>query len=77
MSIDRQRVAAVRKPEELGYTFTAGDWMSPSNDVGGFAPAITDDLHAALVQRADALAGCQKGSSEEAELETISDAIDA
>jgi hypothetical protein len=39
--------------------------------------AITDALHAALVQRADALAGCTKGSSEEAELEAISDAIDA
>ena len=30
--IDRQRVAAVRKLEQLGYTFAAGDWMQPAND---------------------------------------------
>jgi hypothetical protein len=32
-NIDKQRVAAVRKLEELGYTFAAGDWMHPSSDV--------------------------------------------
>jgi hypothetical protein len=31
-TIDRQRVAAVRKLEAMGYTFAAGDWMQPAND---------------------------------------------
>ena len=29
-TIDRQRVAAVRKLEAMGYTFAAGDWMQPA-----------------------------------------------
>jgi hypothetical protein len=37
----------------------------------------TDATHSALVQRADALEGCPKGSAEEAELEVIIDAIEA
>jgi hypothetical protein len=73
--IDRQRVAAVRKLEAMGYTFASGDWMHPANDA--IAPAIADDLHALLVKRADDLAGCTEGSSEEGELEAITDAIEA
>jgi hypothetical protein len=34
-------------------------------------------MHALLVQRADILEGCRKGSVEEAELEGIVDAIEA
>ena len=30
--IDRQRIAAVRKLEGMGYKFAAGDWMEPAND---------------------------------------------
>jgi HAMP domain-containing protein len=45
-TIDKQRIAAVRKLEQLGYTFAAGDWMHPTNDAVP-APAITDALHAA------------------------------
>jgi hypothetical protein len=74
-NIDRQRVAAVRKLEEMGYTYAAGDWMQCANDA--IAPAIADDLHALLVKRADELAGCGEGSSEEGELEAITDAIEA
>jgi hypothetical protein len=74
-NIDRQRVAAVRKLEEMGYTFASGDWTKPANDV--IAPAIADDLHALLVKRADELAGCTGGSSAEGELEAITDAIEA
>jgi hypothetical protein len=65
-TIDRQRVAAVRKLEAMGYTFAAGDWMQPANDA--VAPVITDALHALLVRRADALVSCTEGSDEEAEL---------
>ena len=74
-TIERQRVAAVRKLEAMGYTFAAGDWMAPANDAA--APAITDALHALLVARADKLMGCTEGSDEEAELAYITDAIEA
>ena len=76
-NVDRQRVAAVRKLEAMGYTFAAGDWMQPANDAAAVVPAITDALHALLVKRADALAGCTEGSDEEAELAYIADAIEA
>ena len=78
INIDRQRVAAVRKLEQLGYTF-AGEWMHPANDasMAVLVPAVTDPMHALLVQRADMLEDCPKGSVEEAELEGIVDAIEA
>jgi len=42
-NIDKQRIAAVRKLEELGYTF-AGEWMHPANDasLAILVPAVTD-----------------------------------
>jgi hypothetical protein len=73
-TIDKQRIAAVRKLEQLGYTFAAGDWMQPTNDA---APAITDALHALLVKRADDLEGCTDGSDEKRELVVITNAIEA
>jgi hypothetical protein len=75
-TIDKQRIAAVRKLEQLGYTFAAGDWMHPTNDATP-APAITDALHALLVKRADDLEGCTEGSNEERELAAITNAIEA
>jgi len=75
-TIDKQRVAAVRKLEQLGYTFAAGDWMHPTNGAAP-APAITDALHGLLVRRADDLEGCTEGSDEERELTAITDAIEA
>ena len=29
-TIDRQRFAAIRKLEQLGYTFAGNDWMHPA-----------------------------------------------
>jgi hypothetical protein len=75
-TIDKQRVAAVRKLEQLGYTFAGDDWMH-SADGGRSAPAITDALHALLVKRADDLEGCPEGSDEERDLAAIVDAIEA
>ena len=74
-TIDRQRVAAVRKLEGMGYMFVAGDWLLPANDA--VAPVIADELHALLVKRADDLADCTEGSVEEGELEAITDSIEA
>jgi len=75
-TIDKQRIAAVRKLEQLGYTFAGDDWMHPTN-AAATAPAITDALHALLVKRADELESCTEGSNEERELEAITDAIEA
>jgi hypothetical protein len=50
--------------------------MHPTNGAAP-APAITDALHALLVQLADALEGSPKGSAEEGELDAITDAIEA
>ena len=74
--IDKQRIAAGKKLEQLGYTFASDDWMHPAGGASP-APAITDALHAHLVQRADALEGCPEGSLEEGELAAITDAISA
>jgi hypothetical protein len=75
-NIDKQRVGAVRKLEQLGYTFADGDWMHPTNDAAP-APTITDVLHALLVRRADNLEGCTERSHEERELAAVTDAIEA
>jgi hypothetical protein len=75
-NIDKQRVAAVRKLEQLGFTFAGDDWMQPTNNAAP-APAITDALHALLVKRADDLEGCTEGSDEERELAAIADAVEA
>ena len=75
-TIDKQRIIAVRKLEQLGYTFAADDWLHPTNNAAP-APAITDALHALLVKRADDLEGCTEGSNEERELTAITGAIEA
>jgi hypothetical protein len=77
-NIDKQRIAAVRKLERLGYTFAAGDWHAPAGITAATpASAQADAMHALLVQRADALEGCTEGSEEERELSAITDAIEA
>jgi hypothetical protein len=74
--IDKQRIAAVSKLEQLGYTFAGDDWMHPANDVAA-PPNITDELDAMLVKRADDLESCAPGSDEERELASIERAIAA
>ena len=76
--IDKQRVAAVRTLEAMGYAFDAGEWRKPT-DANSTPPApwVGDALHAMLVERADVLKGCPPGSSEEGELAAITDAIEA
>ena len=45
-TIDKQRIAAVRKLQQLGYTFAGDDWMHSANDAAAIMPTITDELHA-------------------------------
>jgi hypothetical protein len=76
-TIDKQRIAAVKKLEELGYMFAGDGWIHPVNVAEAIAPTITDELHAMLVKRADDLEGCAPGSDEERELAAIERAISA
>jgi len=75
--IDKQLIAAVRKLEQLGYTFAGNNWIHSANDAAAKAPTITDELHAMLVKRADDLEGCLAGSDQERELAAIECAIGA
>jgi hypothetical protein len=76
-TIDKQRIAAVRKLERIGYAFAGDDWMHPDNEAVAITPTITDELHAMLVKRADDLEGCDPGSDEQCELAAIERAIGA
>ena len=81
MNIDKQRIAAVRRLEALGYRFEGDEWVpaSPPAVAGprSLMTAECDAMHGVLVLRADALEGCLEGSEEERELAAITDAIDA
>ena len=77
MEIDRQRVAAVRKLKELGFNYVNGQWV-PTVTIGAPPPQIeADAMHAVLVRRADALAGCLEAAAEEAELAAIANVLEA
>jgi hypothetical protein len=75
MSIDRQRIEAVRFLEARGFRFSLGSGWS-----GGQLRAsvtVLDAMHSALIRQADALEGCAAGSDEEAELEDLVNLIGA
>jgi hypothetical protein len=82
MDIDKQRIAAVRMFQSLGYVFQGGEWIARSAASDPAMPVIpvipeADLMHGLLMRRADALAGCTEGSAEEAELKAIVDALEA
>jgi hypothetical protein len=72
-TIDKQRIAAVRKLEAMGYVFHEHDWTGPAIPVTFEA----DAMHALLVLRADAIEGCTGGSEEEREFAMIAEAVEA
>ena len=75
--IDRQRIAAVRTLESLGYSFRNGRWHPPIHSAKATSLAEGDAMHSLLVQRADVLIGCTDGSADQDELEAIEEAIEA
>ena len=72
-TIDRQRVAAVRLLEAMGYVFRGHEWVGPA------IPATfeADAMHTLLVLRADALEGCAENSDEARELAMIAEGLEA
>ena len=73
-TIDRQRIAAVKALEGMGYTFRGDKWLGPYA-TGGSPEA--DAMHALLVHRADQLEGYVEVSAEEQEYSAVVRAIDA
>jgi hypothetical protein len=77
MELDKQRITAVQTLEGLGYTYRDGEWLPTVLAPPLPLTAEADAMHGMLMQRADALNGCSKGSDEEGELETIVDLLEA
>jgi hypothetical protein len=50
-NIDKQRVAAVRKLERLGYTFAAGDWHAPAGMIAATPTSVPAALARLYVRR--------------------------
>jgi hypothetical protein len=70
--IDRQRVEAVRFLEAQGYAFEDGHWK---HAVGSVPATLEGDaIHAMMVRRVEAIAGC---AGHEVELEALGIAINA
>jgi len=77
-NMDRQRVAAVKQLEALGYTFDGFQWMAPAG--AALSPTLVDEadaMHRLLILRADKLEGCTEGLDEEGELKLIADTLEA
>jgi hypothetical protein len=72
-NIDKQRIAAVRSLEAIGYVFHDHDWIGPTTP----ATFEADAMHALLVLRADQLEGFAEDAPEEAEFKAIADALEA
>jgi len=76
-TIDKERVAAVKAMEALGYCFDGLKWNAPDNGAVQSLIDEADAMHGLLVLRADKLEGCTEGSDEEGELKLIADTVKA
>jgi hypothetical protein len=74
-NIDKQRIAAVRTLEAMGYVFR-DEWIAPAG-VTTPATAEADAMHVLLVLRADQIEAYTAGSPEETEFKAIADALEA
>jgi hypothetical protein len=68
--LDKQIMAAARDLDAFVHNSSTLAWAE-------LLQIPADKMHALLVERADALMGCTEGSAEEAELATLTDAIEA
>ncbi len=78
-TIDRQRIAAVRMLEALGYRFDGQTWRrreAGQPNATGDLVAAADAMHDELSGRLEDLAGATGDSDEAAELERISELLD-
>jgi hypothetical protein len=69
-NLDKQIMAAARDLDAFAHNGFTPAWAE-------LLQIPADKMHALLVERADALMGCTEGSAEEAELATLTDAIEA
>ena len=77
-TIDKQRIAAVRAMETLGYSFDGIAWNGPKAGAPfGAMETEADAMHALLVMRADKLVACTEGCEFEVELKMIADTVSA
>ena len=74
-TIDKERIAAVRTLEAMGYVFR-DEWIAPAG-VATPAAAEADARHVLLVLRADQLEGCTENSEEARELAMIAEVLEA
>jgi hypothetical protein len=75
-NIDKQRIAAVRKLEAMGYVFGDGEWTAPPMGWPMPATAEADAMHL-LVLRVDQLESCIENSEDARELAMIAEALEA
>jgi hypothetical protein len=68
-NLDKQIMAAERDLDAFAHGCFTAAWAE-------LIQTPADKMHALLIERADALMGCTEGSPEEAELATLTDAIE-
>lgn len=77
MTIDRQRIEAVRLLERLGYRWSGIAWEGTMPTAPAELLASADAMHSCLFAYAEALAGCTEDSPEAAELDAVATALQA
>lgn len=73
--IDRQRISGGEGSGIPWYVFRNGQWQAPVCSDTADLTADADAMHALLVTRADALAGCGDGTAEEREYHAVADVL--
>ena len=76
MTIDRQRIAAVKVLETIGYKWREGSWQAPAGTTASVMP-VADAMYGVIREHVDALAGAPEGSDEELELIRLADLVAA
>jgi hypothetical protein len=79
MSIDRQRIAAVKILEAMGFAWSVEHGWRPALARVVREPILAeaDAMYSLLMERADKLIGAMEGTAEQNELAEIGEAIEA